>query len=127
MVMRCKTCVRVPYSLACEQAAACVALLALDTTLCPIYPPCITGGLLEQSWEAQLRELEGQLAASSAPWKLAIGHHPPHRCLCMNSSFNRVFGAVRCEELSCVLICTQAVRSCHLAMRVRALSGLHSL
>jgi tartrate-resistant acid phosphatase type 5 len=34
------------------------------------------GGLLEQSPEGQLRELEVRLARSSAPWKLVVGHHP---------------------------------------------------
>ncbi|KAL4420396.1 hypothetical protein ABPG75_010052 [Micractinium tetrahymenae] len=34
------------------------------------------GGLAQQSWEGQLRELEAQLARSAAPWKLAVGHHP---------------------------------------------------
>lgn len=35
------------------------------------------GGLLEQSWEGQLRELEGRLLRSTATWKLIVGHHPP--------------------------------------------------
>ena len=43
-------------------------------------PPCsavfAAGGLLEQSWEGQLRELEAQLARSQAGWKLVVGHHP---------------------------------------------------
>ena len=34
------------------------------------------GGILEQSWEAQLLELEARLAASDARWKLVVGHHP---------------------------------------------------
>ncbi|PSC71727.1 purple acid phosphatase 17-like isoform A [Micractinium conductrix] len=34
------------------------------------------GGLTEQSWEAQLVELEAQLSWSAARWKLAVGHHP---------------------------------------------------
>jgi len=36
-----------------------------------------TGGLLEQSWEGQLRELEGHLMRSTAAWKFVVGHHPP--------------------------------------------------
>lgn len=36
------------------------------------------GGLLEQSWEAQLLELERHLNASTAEWKLAVGHHPTY-------------------------------------------------
>ncbi|KAK9813485.1 hypothetical protein WJX73_001645 [Symbiochloris irregularis] len=34
------------------------------------------GGLLEQSWEAELLELDSRLAASRAKWKLVVGHHP---------------------------------------------------
>eukprot|EP00884_Botryococcus_braunii_P018240 jgi/Botrbrau1/509/Bobra.110_2s0138.1 len=34
------------------------------------------GGLVEQSWKAQLAELEADLARSRARWKLVIGHHP---------------------------------------------------
>lgn len=34
------------------------------------------GGLGEQSWEGEMRELEGRLARSRAPWKLVVGHHP---------------------------------------------------
>lgn len=39
--------------------------------LCP-------GGLMQQSWQAQLLELERRLNASTAEWKLAVGHHPTH-------------------------------------------------
>ena len=35
------------------------------------------GGILQQSWELQLKEVEARLAASVAPWKLMVGHHPP--------------------------------------------------
>ena len=35
------------------------------------------GGILQQSWQEQLAELEGHLAASTAAWKLVVGHHPP--------------------------------------------------
>ena len=35
------------------------------------------GGVLQQSWQEQLAELEGHLAASTASWKLVVGHHPP--------------------------------------------------
>lgn len=34
------------------------------------------GGILQQSWEDQLRELEVRLELSSAAWKLVVGHHP---------------------------------------------------
>jgi hypothetical protein len=34
------------------------------------------GGILEQSPEAQLKELEGRLARSRAEWKVVVGHHP---------------------------------------------------
>jgi tartrate-resistant acid phosphatase type 5 len=34
------------------------------------------GGLKEQSWEDQVRELEASLARSKAAWKLVVGHHP---------------------------------------------------
>lgn len=34
------------------------------------------GGLAQQSWRAELMELEGKLARSTAAWKLVIGHHP---------------------------------------------------
>lgn len=36
----------------------------------------LAGGISSQSWEAQLLELEARLAASSAPMKLVVGHHP---------------------------------------------------
>ncbi len=42
-------------------------------TPCCILPP---GGLLEQSWRANLAELEADLAASRAGWKVVVGHHP---------------------------------------------------
>lgn len=35
------------------------------------------GGITEQSWEAQLRELETDIQSSKALWKLVVGHHPP--------------------------------------------------
>ena len=34
------------------------------------------GGILQQSWQAQLLELEARLARSAAAWKLVVGHHP---------------------------------------------------
>lgn len=34
------------------------------------------GGLLQQSWEANLAELEASLASSRAGWKIVVGHHP---------------------------------------------------
>lgn len=34
------------------------------------------GGVLEQSWQDQLSELESRLARSAAEWKLVFGHHP---------------------------------------------------
>lgn len=34
------------------------------------------GGIRSQSWQANLLELESQLAASKAKWKLVFGHHP---------------------------------------------------
>jgi tartrate-resistant acid phosphatase type 5 len=34
------------------------------------------GGIREQSWMANLVELEAALAASEAGWKLVVGHHP---------------------------------------------------
>ena len=39
---------------------------------------CMTaaGGILEQSWKAQMEELEVRLARSKAKWKIVIGHHP---------------------------------------------------
>ena len=44
-----------------------------------LYQKCVhAGGILEQSWEAQLLELEGRLARSGAQWKLVVGHHPVH-------------------------------------------------
>ena len=41
-------------------------------------PPAVyeTGGIVEQSWEAQVLELDARLAASQARWKLVVGHHP---------------------------------------------------
>lgn len=37
------------------------------------------GGILQQSWQENLLELETQLARSTAQWKLVIGHHPVRR------------------------------------------------
>ena len=34
------------------------------------------GGILEQSWKAQMEELEVRLARSKAKWKIVVGHHP---------------------------------------------------
>ncbi|CAL8470778.1 g10320 [Coccomyxa elongata] len=34
------------------------------------------GGILEQSPDAQLKELEVRLARSTADWKIVVGHHP---------------------------------------------------
>ncbi|KAK9904250.1 hypothetical protein WJX75_007708 [Coccomyxa subellipsoidea] len=34
------------------------------------------GGILEQSPDAQLKELEVRLARSTAEWKIVVGHHP---------------------------------------------------
>ncbi|KAK9804896.1 hypothetical protein WJX72_010639 [[Myrmecia] bisecta] len=36
----------------------------------------VPGGLVEQSWEANLANLTAQLKASQADWKIVIGHHP---------------------------------------------------
>lgn len=38
-----------------------------------------TGGILQQSWQENLLELEANLARSTAQWKLVIGHHPVRR------------------------------------------------
>lgn len=35
------------------------------------------GGILQQNWEVQIKEVEARLASSKALWKLMIGHHPP--------------------------------------------------
>ena len=37
------------------------------------------GGILQQSWQENLLELEANLARSTAQWKLVIGHHPVRR------------------------------------------------
>ena len=34
------------------------------------------GGILQQSWAANMKELEVRLARSKAKWKIVIGHHP---------------------------------------------------
>lgn len=36
----------------------------------------LAGGVLSQSWESHLKELETRLARSSARWKILIAHHP---------------------------------------------------
>lgn len=36
----------------------------------------LDGGIAQQSWESQLRELEGMLARSAATWKMLVAHHP---------------------------------------------------
>ena len=47
--------------------------------ICP-HVSCLTaGGILQQSWQENLLELEAQLARSAAQWKLVIGHHPVRR------------------------------------------------
>jgi tartrate-resistant acid phosphatase type 5 len=35
------------------------------------------GGIKEQSWQSQLKELESSLKSSNAIWKIVVGHHPP--------------------------------------------------
>ena len=35
------------------------------------------GGITEQSWESQLKELESDIQSSKASWKIVVGHHPP--------------------------------------------------
>ena len=35
------------------------------------------GGLRDQSWQEQLAALQASLMASTADWKVVIGHHPP--------------------------------------------------
>ncbi len=45
----------------------------LQTCTCVVNP---AGGLHEQSWRGQLKEFEAKLAASTAQWKLVVGHHP---------------------------------------------------
>ena len=59
-----------------------MALLRLDSC----FQQCIegyqhtlfycVGGILEQSWQANMKELEVRLARSKAKWKIVIGHHP---------------------------------------------------
>ena len=34
------------------------------------------GGIAEQSWPSQVRELEYRLSRSKARWKIVVGHHP---------------------------------------------------
>ena len=34
-------------------------------------------GILQQSWESQLAELDSNLQISNAKWKIVVGHHPP--------------------------------------------------
>ena len=36
----------------------------------------IAGGIKEQSWDENLRELTAKLGASRAKWKVVVGHHP---------------------------------------------------
>jgi hypothetical protein len=47
----------------------------LDTHLHCVVRRC-TGGINQQSWQSELKELEANLALSTAPWKIVIGHHP---------------------------------------------------
>ena len=64
------------------------------------------GGILQESWQAQVLELEARLAASPATWKLVMGHHP-----IWNNHFNdteELVAAVqplleRCTPLQAVL------------------------
>ena len=39
------------------------------------HGPC-AGGIKDQSWDENLRELTAKLAASQAKWKVVVGHHP---------------------------------------------------
>jgi len=49
----------------------------LQTSVCvSVFHP---GGILQQSWQENLLELEANLARSTALWKLVIGHHPVRR------------------------------------------------
>ncbi|CAG9467400.1 unnamed protein product [Pedinophyceae sp. YPF-701] len=38
------------------------------------------GSLVDQSWEANLAELDSALELSDAAWKIVAGHHPVHTC-----------------------------------------------
>ena len=39
-------------------------------------PVADVGGIAEQSWPSQVRELEYRLSSSKARWKIVVGHHP---------------------------------------------------
>ncbi len=36
-----------------------------------------SGGIIEQDFELQLKEIETRLTSSTALWKIVVGHHPP--------------------------------------------------
>ncbi len=68
-------------SFAVSLAGGAVELFFIDTTPLLAEHAGVAwasnrGGLDEQSWEGQLRELESRLARSEAIWKLVVGHHP---------------------------------------------------
>lgn len=71
---------RKTFMLACHERLR--ALLPLRSSCGPIFFPALdhlvnfAGGILQQSWQSQILELEARLAESEAKWKLVIGHHP---------------------------------------------------
>lgn len=52
------------------------------------------GGVLDQDWQSQMEELEGQLARSKARWKLLVGHHPIHSNHIQTRQFEEMVAAV---------------------------------
>lgn len=59
---------------------------------------CAAGGILEQSPDAQLKELEVRLARSTAEWKIVIGHHPIRSDLHVSAQMP-VLPHVTCQNL----------------------------
>lgn len=64
-----------------KAAGGDVELFFIDTTPIVRYYSTVIwadnrGGVLEQSWEEQLRELDSNLSKSRASWKVVVGHHP---------------------------------------------------
>ena len=47
-----------------------------DSSLGNLLDLKVAGGILQQSWQSQILELEARMAASEAKWKLVVGHHP---------------------------------------------------
>lgn len=74
---------------------------------------------MEQSWQANLLELESNLARSQAEWKIVIGHHPVYSNGHHNSTaelIQHVQPLLQVDPLqsSSCLLCSSYLKGCFL-------------